>query len=85
MPLDDHATDELTRPADSDPPSRRLLPFDVSHVDLSNVDALSAEALKDAVRSVLRVSRETVAQTNFTNSKPGTPDWSSFNSHSNSK
>jgi hypothetical protein len=67
-----------------DPPSRSLLPFDVSNVDLANLGALGAEALRDAVRSVMRTSPESMAKSSFSNTSPGTDSWSSFNSHNNS-
>lgn len=64
--------------AGDEPPSKELLPFDVSHMDAAAVDRLNAEALKAALRSVLRPSRDdTRAQ--HSNNAPGTPRFGQHN------
>jgi len=84
MSADKSTAKQSPKPIHVDPPSRGLLPFDVSSVDLSNLGALGVEALRDAVRSVMRTAPDSVAKSSFTNTSPGTDSWSSFNSHNNS-
>jgi hypothetical protein len=80
MSEDNAQRNSATRAADDEPPSEKLLPFDVSHVDTAAVDSLSAEALKAALRSVMRPAPGDI-RAQHTNNSPGTP---SFGQHNNS-
>ena len=67
----------------SDPPARVLLPFDLSQIDLSRMDELDAESLKQAIRAVKRHTLEatTANHSSHSNTAPGTNQWSSHNSY----
>jgi hypothetical protein len=76
-----------SRTTKSEPPKRTLLPFNLSEADLSNLDALDADGLKSAIRSVIRSSgttTESAEHRSHSNNRPGTPDHSNHYSHSNS-
>ena len=64
------------------PPTKALMPFDLSAIDLANVDELDADSLKAAIRAVKRLPLEATSgsHSSHSNTSPGTPSWSSHNS-----